>query len=184
MLKTYAVTLKYPMKVAGIEFPAGEQLAAITCEISPHDLLGLVQHHHAIVEEITDQGFDEPEDDVDAEAEEAIISNQVVSESDDIEADSDVGDADNQDESESGEPSEDEAEGQSNVLDATTKANAVAAFVADGLDEKTATCLVVSNGILGPDELRLKMSEANFDLDDLEDIGPVRVKKIEAIYLK
>jgi hypothetical protein len=181
MLKTYAVTLKYPMKVAGIEFPAGEQLAAITCEISPHDLLGLVQHHHAIVEEITDQGFDESEDDVDDQADEVISSNQVVSESDDIEADSD---ADSQDELESEESSEDETEDQPTVLDATAKANAVAAFVADGLDEKTATSLVVENGILGPDELRLKMSEASFELDDLEGIGPVRVKKIEAIYLK
>lgn len=161
-LKTYAVKLQSAMKIAGIDHAAGEQVAAITCEISPYDLLGLVQHHHAALTEIT--GPELPEVAVVAASDdEEVISSEELA----------IDDTETFDEAE-----------ETSSAEAVSNADAVAAFIADGVDEKTATALVVANGINGPDALRAKLAEPGFDCIDLAEIGKVRAEKILAIYLK
>lgn len=168
-LKTYALKLCAATRINGVDYGFGEQVGAITCEISPYDLLGLVQHHHAELSEVTDQAEGDTAEETEEQPDASELSDEPASES------TSEGDADADADSEAEETSAEEA---------NSAADAVAAFVADGLDEKTATSLVVANGIMGPEALRAKMSEADFNLDDLDEIGPVRVKKIEAIYLK
>lgn len=164
MLKTYAVKLRSATRIAGIDFHAEEQVAAITCEISPYDLLGLVQHHHAIVEEITDEGDEKEQPTLAADPEVEAIG----FESEEAEE----------------QPGDEPEEETTSAEEAISNADAVAAFMADGLDEKISTALVVANGILGPDALRTKLAEPGFDVIDLEEIGKVRAEKILAIYLK
>lgn len=166
MLRTYAVKLRSDMRIAGIDFPANEQVAAITCEINPTDLLGLVQHHHAIVEEITDAADDDEE-------QSTLAADPEVQS---------IGFESNEAEEE--QPGDEPEEETTSAEEAISNADAVAAFVTDGLDEKIATALVVANGILGPDALRAKLAEPGFDVIDLEEIGKVRAEKILAIYLK
>ena len=175
-LKTYALKLRGPIKVAGIEFGVDDQVGAITCvgDISPHDLLGLVQHHHATLEEVV--GLDSDEDEAELDADEESARDGA------IEADADVA-------AEQFEQLEEPAREEAIEVDAVAKTKVdsltgIAAFIADGLDEKIARALVEANGIASPDALRVKLNEADFDLHDLAEIGDVRAKKILAIYLK
>lgn len=175
-LKTYALKLRAATRISGVDYQAGEQVGAITCEISPFDLLGLVQHHHAELVEVTDEAeADVAEEETEEQADASELSDEPAESTSEGDADADA---------DSELPEEETEAEETSAEDANSAADAVAAFVADGLDEKTATSLVVANGIMGPEALRAKMSEPDFNLDDLDEIGPVRVKKIEAIYLK
>lgn len=176
-LKTYALKLRGPIKIAGIEFGVNDQVGAITCvdNVSPHDLLGLVQHFHATLEEVVGLDSDDDETELDL-AEESTRDGAT-------EADVTAEDEQSEESAREGtaESIEDTDAVTENEVDSLT---GIAAFIADGLDEKIAKALVEANGIASPDTLRVKLNEADFDLHDLAEIGDVRAKKILAIYLK
>ena len=175
MLKTYALKLRSDIRISGVDFRANEQIAAITCEINPHDLLGLVQHRHAELTEVTDDSESISPDDGELDSDSLEVENEspspLVEEPEAAEV-----------ESEPEQPAESAAEESSSPE--PTAAQSIALFVADGLEEKIAHSLVVANGIASPDALRSMMSDADFDLIDLHEIGDVRAKKIMAVYLK
>lgn len=158
-MKTFAIKLGKEIAVNGVLMPAGYQVAAITGEVDPMTLLGLIQFHHAEVEEVTDADDGDEDGGDDSESDSDIEEDEPVATSD---AESEV----SQDGEQSAEPQE--------------AAPAAASFLVDGLDEKIAKALE-SNGVNSPDDVRKLIAEG-FDLTELEDIGEVRAKKILEIY--
>ncbi len=186
-MKTFAIKLRAPIRISGIEFPGDYQIGAVTSEVNPIDLLGLIQFHHASVEEVTDAADDEIEEGDEAEqveVESPVADEQAVDLAADqpllplVEDSQEVGQAQPEIET----SSQPETESQPTEID--DPAAAIALFVADGLDDKTARALVVVNKIASPDALRAKLAESTFSLADLDEIGQVRQEKILATYLK
>ncbi len=66
-MKTFAIKLRAPIRISGVDFPGDYQIGAVTSEVNPIDLLGLIQFHHASVEEVTDAADDEIEEGDEAE---------------------------------------------------------------------------------------------------------------------
>lgn len=160
------------MRISGEDFPADCQIGAITSEVNPMDLLGLIQYHHAFIEEVTDAEDDSQEDGEEEQLPLPLVdgdSSEAAEKSATAEA--------NQTEPSQLQP---EAESQTAPIDDTA---AIAKFVADGLDEKTARALVVTNKIKSPEELKTKLADASFNLGELDEIGATRQQKIMAIYL-
>lgn len=174
-MKTFAVKLRKEMRISGEEFPADCQIGAITSEVNPMDLLGLIQYHHAFIEEVTDAEDDSQEDGDDL-PEEQLPLPLVDGDSSEAAEKSATAEA-NQTEPSQLQP---EAESQIAPIDDTA---AIAKFVADGLDEKTARALVVTNKIKSPEELKGKLADPFFNLGELDEIGATRQQKIMAIYL-
>lgn len=172
-MKTYAVKLKCDTKVEGIDCDAGTHMGALTSECGPLTLLGLVQHHHAVLEEIVDcpddcdDGCDGDCNDGDAGDGTAIVGPTDVS----IDGDQ-PGDESGDSQSDDSQPRNDQPNDDTSI----------ASFLAAGLDQKTAEALVVSNKIGSIDELKLLMSDPKFDLIDLEEIGTARAEKIKAVF--
>lgn len=166
-MKTFALILVRDTNIAGVMFPAGFQVGAITSEANPFDLLGLVNFGHAKIEEVTDAEDDSPS--LDEEEPEEVENPEASA----------VEPAAAAEQSESA--AEDTAE--ESASSPATQAESIAAFVADGLDEKTARALVVTNNISSPSELKAKLSDASFNLAELEEIGKSRQEKIMATYL-
>lgn len=189
-MRTYAIRLKALTTVDGIEYPADFQIGAITTEVRPLTLLGLVQFQHAEVEEITD-AVDAEEAEADADADADADAEQEETADDDASDDAPAidptdptdGPADLPlvDDNSPAEPQPEEVPAV-NPVPATDVDRAIAEFVAAGLDTKTAEALVKANRITGIDELRLLMSDPKFDLIDLDDVGTVRAEKIKAAF--
>lgn len=164
-MKTYAVTLGKDMDVEGIPMKAGEHVAAITSEVSPHTVLGLLQFSHAIAEEITDAADD---DDSEAEPMAETIAVDDASDDDVIRT-------------EPIKPVDPQPEQKQEPADSTEDAgDQIAEFLADGLDEKTAEALARA-GLASPEAVRDYLKSGNL-LTDLDDIGPRRAERIESIY--
>ncbi len=144
-MKTFAIKLRAPIRISGVDFPGDYQIGAVTSEVNPIDLLGLIQFHHASVEEVTDAADDEIEEGDEAEQveESPVADEQAVDPAADqpflplVEDSQEVGQAQPEIET----PSQPETESQPTEID--DPAAAIALFVADGLDEKTARALVV-----------------------------------------
>lgn len=178
MMKTYAIRLKGATNIEGVMYPADFQVAAVTSEVSPMTLLGLIQFKHAIVEEVTDSLDDEGDTSADGadsspEASEPVTT---LTETNGIPpAEASVAPP----------PASDslpqqEAGNSNGKVDVA--AEAVAAFVAAGLDHKTAEVLVVINQIASIEELTTLLADADFNLTDLDEVGAIRAEKIKAIF--
>jgi hypothetical protein len=179
-MKTFALILERDTNIAGTLFPAGFQVGAITSEVNPMDLLGLVQFHHCRVEEVTDAEDSEPAFD-EAEAEAEYQSDVAVEAGEQSAASESAPSAESQPmlplEATETQPG---ADLKPEPID---QSSAIAKFVADGLDEKTARALVVTNNIASPDVLKTKLADPAFSLADLDEIGKSRQEKIMATYL-
>jgi len=177
MMKTFAIRLKQETNIEGVIYPADFQVAAITSEVSPMTLLGLIQFKHAIVEEVTDSLDDEGDasaDDVDStlEASEPVTTS---TENDIPHAEASVAAppaSDSLPQQEAG-----NSNGKVDVL-----AEAVAAFVAAGLDHKTAEVLAITNHIASIEELTTLLADVDFNLTDLDEVGAIRAEKIRSIF--
>lgn len=171
-MKTFAIRLKGPRTIEGIEYPADFQIGALTSEVGPLTLLGLVQYRHATIEEVTDSLEDDDDSSADGDdgGPEAggSVTPQPPAEHNDI-------DSDPPPEESSAEPPADDQQGAGGD-------GPIAAFIAAGLDQKTAEALVVANQITSIDELTALLADPQFNLMDLDDIGSVRAEKIKAVF--
>lgn len=164
-------------------YPADFQVAAVTSEVSPMTLLGLIQFKHAIVEEVTDSLDDEGDTSADDVGSTSLASEPVTTstENDSI-VNNEIPPAEA---SVAAPPASDslpqqEAGNSNGKVDVS--AEAVAAFVAAGLDHKTAEVLVVTNQIASIEELTTLLADADFNLTDLDEVGAIRAEKIKAIF--
>ena len=175
-MKTYAVKLKQEQKIEGVIFPAGFQIAALTSEVGPLTILGLIQYRHATVEEVTDSLDDDGDTSADGDDGEPEAGESVTTPpADEIE------NSPPDEEQAATPPAEPPAGDQQEVGGGND--DAIAAFVAAGLDQKTAEALVVANKITSIEELTTLLADPEFDLTELDEIGAVRAEKIKAIFL-
>lgn len=173
MMKTFAIRLRQETNIEGVIYPADFQVAAVISEVSPMTLLGLIQFKHAIVEEVTDSLDDEGDasaDGVDSapEASEPVTASIENNSSPPVEesvAEPPVDDS----------PRQQEAGCQSS-------SDAVAAFIAAGLDSKTAEVLAIINHIASIEELTTLLADVDFNLTDLDEVGAIRAEKIKSIF--
>lgn len=172
-MKTFAIRLRQETNIEGVTYPADFQVAAVTSEVSPMTLLGLIQFKHAIVEEVTDSLEDEGDasaDDVGStfEASEPVtpsIENNILP-AEELVAERPVGDS----------PCQQDASSKDSTNDA------IAAFVAAGLDAKTAEVLAITNHIASIEELTTLLADVDFNLTDLDEVGAIRAEKIKSIF--
>jgi len=180
MMKTYAIRLKKETTIEGVQYPADFQIAALTSEVGPLTILGLVQYRHAIVDEVTDSLDDESDASADGDDGEPEAGESVTPQPGD-EIDSNPPD----EESPATPPAVDQQGADGGELSpvVVTNDSAVTAFVAAGLDQKTAEALVIANKITSIEELTTLLADPGFDLIDLDDIGVARAEKIKAVFL-
>jgi hypothetical protein len=173
MMKTFSIRLKSDRTIEGVQYPAGFQVGAVTSEVGPLTLLGLVNFNHAVLEEVTDSLDDEGDTSADGDDGEPEAGGSVTPQ-DDI------------DDSQSDPPDEETVAappaGETQPVAGDTLNDAVAAFMAAGLDKATAEALAIANMIASLEELNTLLADPDFDLIDLEDIGAVRAEKIKAIF--
>lgn len=178
MMKTFAIRLKQDTNIEGVAYAADFQVAAITSEISPMTLLGLIQFKNAIVEEVTDSLDDEGDTSADDVGSTSLASEPVTSSTETNEippAEVSVAAppaAESLPQQEAG-----NSNGNVDVV-----AEAVAAFVAAGLDSKTAEVLAITNHIASIEELTTLLADVDFNLTDLDEVGAIRAEKIKAIF--
>lgn len=171
--RTFVITAHKTIKADGLEIKAGDKVAMVTGLVSPETLFGLMQFH----------GFKAEE--VDAEQ---MLAEHAEDEASDAEPESaDAADVDSGAEASGAVASDIDAsyppeatEPAQETADISATEQAVAAFIADGLDEKTARALAESNG-LTPDDVRQMIVDGT-DLLDLDDVGVKRAEKILAAY--
>lgn len=165
-------------------YPADFQVAALTSEVGPMTILGLIQYHHAIVEEVTDSLDDEGDTSADGDDGEPEAGESVTPQPG--EGDSATDETDDTDGTESSPPDEESAATPPALPPAGDQqgegGDAVAAFIAAGLDNKTAEALVIANKITSIEELLTLLADPEFDLTELDEIGAVRAEKIKAIF--
>lgn len=178
-MKTYAVKLKQETNVEGVKFPADFQIAALTSEVGPLTILGLIQYSHATVEEVTDSLDDDSESSADGDDGEPEAGESVTTPPAD-EATEEIENSPPDEEQAATPPATPPAGDQQEVGGGN---DAIAAFVAAGLDQKTAEALVVANKITSIEELTTLLADPEFDLTELDEIGAVRAEKIKAIFL-
>lgn len=178
-MKCFAVKLKQETNIEGVKYPAsGDEnpIAILTTDVNPITLLGLIQYHHAELVEVADLP-DESGDESDESGE--------------------------SDQAESGEAAETDSESSDETTSSPHVAETVTSppvgatqpvaggkvqpgdgsdFIAAGLDQKTAEALM-KNGIGTVEDLSALLADPEFDLSDLDEIGPVRVEKIKATFL-
>lgn len=180
-MKTYAVRLIRRTCIEGVDYPADFQIGAITSEVGTQTLLGLLQFHHAVADEITDEpdgDDDDGQDGSDGAADYQPGGGDPIN----------IGEVSEGDIAGSeGEPSGfvESAGSLDDPLQAGLPADIQSAteeFIAAGVDEKTASALAVANGLQSLAELQSKMADPEFDLIDLEEIGTARAEKIRAIF--
>lgn len=162
MMRTFSVKLRRDTRIEGIDFPAGFQIGAITSEVGTHTLLGLLQFHHAVAEEIVD-GLEADEDEEASEPEPAA-------------------EAAVQDDAAGDEVTEPAVEDSGESEESEKATDPIDAFISAGLDANTAEALVVANSIGTPEELQELLNDPDFDLVDLDGIGAVRAAKIKEIF--
>ena len=176
-MKTFAIRLRQETNIEGVMYPANFQVAAVTSEVSPMTLLGLIQFKHAIVEEVTDSLEDEcdasaDDDDSGSEASEPVtpsIENNIPH------AEASVAEPPASDSL----PQQEAGNLNGNV---DVVADAVTAFVAAGLDHKTAEVLAITNHIASIEELTTLLADVDFNLTDLDEVGAIRAEKIKGIF--
>lgn len=167
-MKCFAVKLKQETNIEGVMYPAsGDEnpIAILTTDVNPITLLGLIQYHHAELTEVADLP-DESGDEAEAEdVESAETSNESTGSPHVAEtvAAPPVG------------ATQPVAGGEDQPGDGSD-------FVAAGLDQKTAEALM-KNGIGTVEDLSALLADPEFDLADLDEIGPVRIEKIKATFL-
>jgi hypothetical protein len=158
-------------------------VGAVTSEVGPLTLLGLVNFNHAVLEEVTDSLDDEGDTSADGDDGEPEAGGSVTPQ-------------DDNDDSQSDPPHEETVTAPPAELPETTQPvagdapplvqpgvdDAVAAFMAAGLDKATAEALAIANKIASLEELNTLLADPDFDLIDLEDIGTARAEKIKAIF--
>lgn len=167
--KTFAIIASKDIRADDVDIKAGEQVACITSAVRPMTLFGLLQFHGFACEEVTTvPGTDGDETEVDTDGEPGGDSQPDGSE--------DVGQGDESDDEPQG-----DAAGDGDADDADEKQAAHDAFVADGLDEKTAKILAEQG--LTPTSLK-ELIAGDIDLVDLEGIGETRAEKILKVYPK
>jgi hypothetical protein len=162
--RTFAVIASQTISADGVNIESGDQVACITSQVSPLTLFGLMQFHGFTAVEVTTEFAVESDDESDDESTLAEPVAVVESQPEAVEPTSVV-------EPETVQPGEGDE-------DAVT----IAAFVADGIDDKTAKILVELNN-LTPDELKKWIAEG-LDLLDLDGIGETRAEKIAKVYPK
>jgi hypothetical protein len=161
--RTFAVIASQTISADGVNIESGDQVACITSQVSPLTLFGLMQFHGFTAVEVTTEFPVESDDESDDESTLAEPETVVESQPEAVEPAPVV-----EPESQPGEGDEDAA--------------TIAAFVADGIDDKTAKILVELNN-LTPDELKKWIAEG-LDLLDLDGIGETRAEKIAKVYPK
>jgi hypothetical protein len=186
-MKTFSIRLKADTTIDGVPYPANFQVGAVTSEVGPLSLLGLVQFNHALLEEVTDLLDDEGDtsadgDDGEPEAGESVTPHDGT----------DGSHSDPPDEETVAEPPAGVTQpvagdtppvvGAPLIQPGVDISDAVAAFMAAGLDKATAEALAIANKIASLEELNTLLADPDFDLIDLEDIGTVRAEKIKAIF--
>ena len=168
--RTFVITAPKDIRADDVDIKAGDRVAMVTGLVRPGTLFGLMQYHGFRAEEVP------VDDDSEAAAEAAIAAEEsAAAQVDAASVRSDASPA-----------ADSQAQGES--IDASYPTEtpavpvdpAVAAFIADGLDEKIAHILVEQNK-LDPAGLRALIDEG-FDLIELEGIGTARVEKIMAVY--
>lgn len=176
-MKTFSIRLKADTTIEGVKYPAEFQIGAVTSEVGPLTLLGLIQFKHAILEEVADSPDDEGDafadgDDGEPEAGESAAS-------------PDESQCSPPDEETVAEPPVAAQQGagsaDSTVMPADNE-SAVGSFMRIGLDKPTADALVYANKITSVQELAAYLDDPSFTLLDLEDIGTVRAEKIKAAF--
>ena len=177
MMKTFAIRLREETNIEGVIYPAEFQVAAVTCEVGLMTLLGLIQFKHAIVEEVTDSLDDEGDTSADGvdSAPEASEPVTTSTENDIPPAEASVATppaSDSLPQQEAG-----NSNGKVDVV-----SDAVAVFVAAGLDHKTAEVLAITNHIASIEELTTLLADADFNLTDLDEVGAIRAEKIRLIF--
>jgi len=173
MMKTFAIRLRQETNIEGVMYPANFQVAAVTSEVSPMTLLGLIQFKHAIVEEVTDSLEDEcdasaDDDDSGSEASEPVTPS----------IENDIPHA----EASVAEPPASDSLPQQEAGNSSNSDDVVAAFVAAGLDHKTAEVLAITNHIASIEELTTLLADVDFNLTDLDEVGAIRAEKIKGIF--
>lgn len=185
MMKTFSIRLKSDRTIEGVQYPAGFQVGAVTSEVGPLTLLGLVNFNHAVLEEVTDSLDDEGDTSADGDDGEPEAGGSVTPQ-------------DGIDEIENSPPDEETVAtppaGETQPVAGDTPPlagsppiqpgvdDAVAVFMAAGLDKATAEALAIANKIASLEELNTLLADPDFDLIDLEDIGTARAEKIKAIF--
>lgn len=169
--RVFAIIASKDIRADDVDIKAGSQVACITSLVNPLTLLGLMQFHNFTSEEVTAE-FDVLDDDDDAsDAGDVVNTDGQAEPIDPSQAVVNSGKV---------EESKDDAASEETSIAASNAAHD--AFVADGIDEKTAQILVEKNQ-LDPDKLKELIAEG-LDLLDLDGIGETRAMKIQAVYPK
>jgi hypothetical protein len=180
MMKTFSIRLKSDRTIEGVQYTAGFQVGAVTSEVGPLTLLGLVNFNHAVLEEVTDSLDDEGDTSADGDDGEPEAGGSVTPQDGVDDSQSDPPDEETVAAPPAGETQP--VAGDAPPLVQPGVDDAVAAFMAAGLDKATAEALAIANKIASLEELNTLLSDPDFDLIDLEDIGAVRAEKIKAIF--
>ena len=166
-MKTFVITAKQGFGFNGAKIEPGDELAIVTSNLSPEDLFGWLQFGQARAVMVKDdEGGELPIADGDSFNEPLQEDGHRPAEESEVTPETQPGDfPEEQQDPEESKPEEAES--------------GVAAFVADGLEEKIAQTLADQN--ITPDDIRGMIAEG-FDLEEIEGIGKVRADKIKAIY--